>query len=406
MPMTPTPSIKQRDQHAAESDEALTQATAIFQSAWSHIEPRVESGASRLPREIIWLGGAPGAGKGTNTPFILRERGITAPPIVTSDLLNAPEMRVLKDAGNLVGDADVVRLLFERLLEPACTTGVVVDGFPRTRVQVECVKALYGKILHLRATNRGTPRAYLFPKPSFEIVVLYVGEKESVERQLKRGQETVLHNQRVRDTGTGELLEERATDLSEEACRKRYRVFMEQTYDVLQRLKQTFHFHVINAQSDIASVERAIINEFRYQSSLELDEETFDAVRHIPLASEIVVSARQRLVERLEGYQRENSGLFRQVIAVIDQDFVPAILVQAVTGLAKLTSDNELFGNPLARRMLVDVLNERGYRTTATVEMREVPTRIDPATYDIVLTNKPRYRFEVHFQGSQIRRGN
>jgi adenylate kinase len=31
--------------------------------------------------------GAPGSGKGTNTPFILRERGITAPPIVMSDLL-------------------------------------------------------------------------------------------------------------------------------------------------------------------------------------------------------------------------------------------------------------------------------------------------------------------------------
>ena len=227
-----------------------------------------------------------------------------------------------------------------------------------------------------------------------------------MERQLKRGQETVLNNHRVRDTGVGELLEERATDLSEEACRKRYRVFMEQTYDVLQSLKQTFHFHVINAQSDIASVERAIINEFRYQSSLELDEETFDAVRHIPLASEIVVSARQHLVERLEGYQRENADLFRRVIAEIDRDFVPAILVQAVTGLAKLTSDNDLFADPLARRMLVDVLNERGYRATATVEMREVPTRVDPVTHEIVLASRPRYHFEVHFQGSQIRRGN
>ena len=85
---------------------------------------------------------------------------------------------------------------------------------------------------------------------------------------------------------------------------------------------------------------------------------------------------------------------------------MPAIFVQAVTGLAELTSDNELFANPLARRMLVDVLNERGYRTTATVEMREVPTRIDRATYEIVLTTKPRYHFEVHFQGSPIRRGN
>jgi len=389
-----------------EPEETAAQARSIFQRAWSAIEPRVESGAARLPREIIWLGGAPGAGKGTNTPFILRERGIAAAPIVTSDLLNTPEMRVLKDAGTLVGDADVVRLLFERLLDPAATTGVIVDGFPRTRVQVECVKALYEKLLQMRAANRGTPRESLFPRPTFDFVVLYVSEKESVERQLRRGHEARLHNERVRDTGIGEPLEERATDLSEEACRKRYRVFMEQTYEVLQSLKKTFHFHVINAQGDIASVERSIINEFRYQSSLELDEETFDAVRHIPLASEIIVSARQHLVERLEGYRRDQSALFGQVIAVIDEELVPVILVQAVSGLARVTSDNELFRNPQARRMLVDVLNERGYQTTATVESREIPTRVDTATFEIVLTSKPRYHFEIRFQGSQIRRGN
>jgi adenylate kinase len=406
MSTTVSTAAKPRTPLRAATEEAAAQAAVIFQSAWSHIAESVESGTARLPREIIWLGGAPGAGKGTNTPFILRERGITAPPIVTSDLLNAPEMRKIKDAGNLVGDADVVRLLFERLLEPAHATGVVIDGFPRTRVQVECVRRLYEKILELRTRYRGTPRAALFPKPSFEIVVLYVGEKESVERQLARGRETIVHNQRVRDTGVGELREERATDLSEDACRKRYRVFMEQTYDVLQSLKETFHFHVINAQSDVASVERAIISEFSYQSSLELDEETFDAVRDIPLASEIVLSARQHLVERLEGYQRDHTALFHDVIGVINRDFVPAIVVQAVTGIAELTTDNDLFVDPLARRMLVDILNERGYRTTASVQMREVPARVDRDTFEIVLTAKARYHFQVQFQGSQIRRGN
>ena len=307
------------------ADTALEQATTIFDGAWKQIRARIESGAVRLPREIIWLGGAPGAGKGTNTPFILRERGIVAPPIVTSDLLNTPEMRRLKDSGILVGDADVVRILFERLIEPAHTTGVVVDGFPRTRVQVECVKLLYQQMLDLRARYGGTPMAPLFPKPMFQIVVLYVEEKESVERQLKRGREIVAHNERVRETGVGTLLEERVTDLNEESCRKRYRVFMEQTYSVLQSLKEVFHFHIINAQGDIASVERAIMREFQYQSSLELDEETFDAIRRIPLATEIVVAARQRLVERLERYQRDSPDLFRRVIATIEADFVPAL---------------------------------------------------------------------------------
>jgi adenylate kinase len=123
MPTTPPPSTKSSDQTRAESDEALAQATAIFQSAWSHIESRVESGAARLPREIIWLGGAPGAGKGTNTPFILRERGIAASPIVTSDLLNAPERATQRTCGCRRGPA-LERLWF-------ATTGVA--RFPRTR---------------------------------------------------------------------------------------------------------------------------------------------------------------------------------------------------------------------------------------------------------------------------------
>jgi adenylate kinase len=180
---------------------------------------------------------------------------------------------------------------------------------------------------------------------------------------------------------------------------------MEQTDAVLQSLKQHFHFHMINAQGDLASVERAIMHEFQYQSSLELEEETFDAIHHIPLASEIVVNARQHLVERLDGYQRDHADLFRRVVAVIEREFVPAILLHAMTGLAKLTSENELFADPRAMAMLVDVLNERGYRTTATVEMREVPTRVDPATHCIICAKKPRYRFELRFQGSQIRRG-
>jgi adenylate kinase len=387
-------------------EQIRASARTLFQGAWSHIETRVLSGAARLPRAIIWLGGAPGAGKGTNTPFILRERGIDAPPIVTSDLLNAPGMRSIKDAGGLVGDAEVVRVLFECLLDPTNTSGVLVDGFPRTRIQVECVKALYERLLALRAAAKGTPRAALFPRPNFDVVVLYVSEKESVERQLKRGRETAAHNERVRNTNVGTLIETRATDLSEDACRKRYRVFMEQTYDVLQSLKDTFHFHVIDAQDDIASVERAIAREFRYQSSLELDEETFDAVRHLPLASEIIASARQRLVERLEGYQCDRADLFHAVIAIIDREFVPVIDMQAVTGLARVTSDDELFADPVARRMAVDILNERGYRTAASVELREVPTRFDLSTGQIVVTNRRRYHFEMQFQGSNIRRGN
>ena len=58
--------------------------------------------AGSLPAEIIWLMGAPGSGKGTNTPFIQKARGITSPPIIMSSLLQSPEMRALIDGGVMI----------------------------------------------------------------------------------------------------------------------------------------------------------------------------------------------------------------------------------------------------------------------------------------------------------------
>jgi adenylate kinase len=386
-------------------EPALEESAAIFRETWNRLLAERGKDNLRFPKEIIWFGGAPGSGKGTNTPFILRERGITAPPIVTSDLLTSPAMQKIKDVGGLVGDREVVELLLRRLLEPEYLNGVLVDGFPRTKVQVESLKLFYQKLLELRNEFQKTAQAAFFPKPVFHITILYCEEKESVDRQMKRGRMALAYNQRVLETGIGSQIEERPTDFSEEAARKRYRLFMEHTYGVLQTLKQVFHFHIINAQGEISAVEKNIIREFQYQSSLELEDETFDIINHVPLASDIVLNARQHLVRRLDSYQRESANLFHRVIAVIDQEIVPVILVHGITGLAKITTENQVFAEPLAMNMLIDVLNERGYRATGTVEARDVPSRIDPATNYIVCIKRPRYRFEIRFQGSVIRRG-
>ncbi len=384
---------------------AAEESAVIFRETWNALLAERTKESLRFPREIIWFGGAPGSGKGTNTPFILRERSISAPPIVTSDLLTSPQMQKIKDAGGLVGDRDVIAVLLRTLLLPLYVNGVLVDGFPRTQVQVDCLKLFYQRLLELRNEFRHTTFEVFFPKPVFHIAILYCEEKESVDRQMKRGRMALAHNQRVAETGVGTVVDERPTDFSEEAARKRYRLFMEHTYGVLQTLKQVFHFHIINAQGEIASVEKNIIREFQYQSSLELEEETFDAINHIPLASEIVLNARQHLVRRLDSYQRESANLFHRVIAVLDQEIVPVILVHGITGLAKITTENQIFAEPLAMNMLIDVLNERGYRASGTVEARDIPSRLDPATNYIVCIKRPRYRFEVRFQGSVIRRG-
>jgi adenylate kinase len=397
--------IKAASAKPVEADPVTEEAVHIFSDSWNQLLAERGKEQLRFPKEIIWLGGAPGAGKGTNTDFILRERGISASPIVTSDLLDSPEMKRIKDKGGLVGDRDVVTLLLRTILSPAYLNGVLVDGFPRTKVQVDCLKLFYVRLLDLRNEFHHHPLAAFFPKPVFHIAILYCEEKESVERQMNRGKLARAHNQRVAETGVGALVEERPTDFDEAAARKRYHLFMEKTYGVLQSLKQVFHFHVIDAQGDISSVEKNINKEFQYQSSLELEDETFDAINHIPLASDIVVNARQHLVRRLDSYQRDSTALFQRVLQVIDQEFIPVVLVHGITGLAKITTENQIFAEPLAMDMLIDVLNERGYRASGTAEARDIPARLDPATNYIVCIKRPRYRFEIRFQGSVIRRG-
>ena len=85
-------------------DIEVKDAQIIFQSIWSSLEEEVGSDNMRFPKEIFWLNGAPGAGKGTQTAFIMEFRDLTEKPIVVSELLKSPEARKKIDAGMLVGE--------------------------------------------------------------------------------------------------------------------------------------------------------------------------------------------------------------------------------------------------------------------------------------------------------------
>ena len=171
-------------------DLEIKDAQLIFNAIWDELETALGREHMRFPKEILLLGGAPGAGKGTNTAFIAQVRGLTCRPIVMSALLDSPEAKALKNAGNMVGDRDAVGLLLRELLRPEYQDGVILDGFPRTRVQVECLKLLVDKMHALRREFYNTPLSIHFRQPTIHIMVLFVDEKESVARQLKRGRET------------------------------------------------------------------------------------------------------------------------------------------------------------------------------------------------------------------------
>ena len=178
----------------------------------------------------------------------------------------------------MVGDEEVLRLLLHELLKPQFRDSAVLDGFPRTTVQVECLKLFYDRMISLRREFSNTPQAHRFRQPTFHIMVLFVDEAESINRQLKRGRETLVRNAEVRQSGVGELGEERNTDFDPELARNRYRTFKEKTYDALVSLKQIFHYHFINAQAPIDVVQQNIVQELAYQSSLELDPRTYDTL--------------------------------------------------------------------------------------------------------------------------------
>ena len=387
------------------TDLEIKDAQLIFGSVWQQLEEEYGRENLRFPKEIILLGGAPGAGKGTNTAFITHARGLTCPPIVISALLDSPEAKALKDGGNMVGDREVVGLLLRRLLSAEYHDGAILDGFPRTNVQVECLKLLVGKMHGLRREFYGTPLSIHFRQPTVHIMVLFVDEKESVARQLKRGRETKAHNEEVLRSGVGELMEDRPTDHDEVLARRRYRVFKDQTWDALQSLKETFHYHFINAQGSQHEVEQNILKELNYQSTLELDPRTVDRLRTVPVAHEIIVHARQELVKRLDSYEFDQPELFGQVVGFIAKKILPIVQRHAISGAAHVNTEDGLLEDPIALAMLIDVFSERGFHAVVDLHRIEVPERFDVTTGVISCRIKKVFRIQLRFQGSEIRRG-
>lgn len=90
----------------------------------------------------IVLLGAPGAGKGTQAAKLVEE--FATPHISTGDILRAAvknqtelgkRAKGYMDAGDLVPDSLIIDLMDERLREPDCEKGFILDGFPRTTAQ-------------------------------------------------------------------------------------------------------------------------------------------------------------------------------------------------------------------------------------------------------------------------------
>jgi adenylate kinase len=108
-------------------------------------------------RALIFLG-APGAGKGTQAREVAKQFGI--PQISTGDILRDAvkqgtplglAAKLKMEAGQLVPDEVVCGIVEERVSEPDCANGFILDGFPRTLAQAQFVDRM------LATKGRGNP---------------------------------------------------------------------------------------------------------------------------------------------------------------------------------------------------------------------------------------------------------
>lgn len=148
------------------------------------------------------LFGPPGAGKGTQAAFIAQH--FTIPHISTGDIFRENirnqtplglEAKRYSEAGNLVPDTVTNAMVRDRISKEDCTTGFLLDGFPRTTAQADEFDAMLAD-MHV----------------SLDVVVnLIVPDEELVERLSKRGRaddtvETVVHRLNVYHENTKPLI--------------------------------------------------------------------------------------------------------------------------------------------------------------------------------------------------------
>ncbi len=184
-----------------------------------------------MAEQNIVLLGAPGAGKGTQAKMLSDELGV--PHISTGDILRdavaegtelGADAKGYMDRGELVPDDLVIAIACERLAQPDCRPGFVLDGFPRTVPQAEALGEAMDDL----------------DREDLIVINLVVPEDEIVRRlsgrRLCRKCEGIFHIdwEGVEDGGTcpkpdcdGELYQR--SDDRPEAIRERLEVYRSQT---------------------------------------------------------------------------------------------------------------------------------------------------------------------------------
>jgi len=207
----------------------------------------------------VILLGPPGAGKGTQAQRLERAHGMVQ--LSTGDMLRAAvgsgselgrQAKQVMDAGQLMPDDLMIRMIAERIEQPDCAGGFILDGFPRTTGQAEALDRMLGdKGFKLDA-----------------VIKMKVDEEALVERITGRftcarcgaGYHDKFHlpkNDEICDHCGGTEFTRRADD-NEETVRARLAAYREQTAPILPYYEAKGALRRVDGMAPIDEVTRQI----------------------------------------------------------------------------------------------------------------------------------------------------
>ncbi|AEH45346.1 adenylate kinase [Thermodesulfatator indicus DSM 15286] len=207
---------------------------------------------------IVFLG-PPGAGKGTQAKMIAEKFGI--PQISTGDMFRehlskgtelGKKAKEYMDKGALVPDEIVLGMVEERLKQPDCEKGFILDGFPRTVPQAEALDKLLEKL------GKKIDYAILIDVPDEELVKRLTGRRTCKKCGMMYHVMFKPPKEEGKCDVCGGELYQRADD-NEETVRNRLKVYHEQTEPIIEYYEKKGVLHRIDGMGSIDEIFNRIV---------------------------------------------------------------------------------------------------------------------------------------------------